>query len=262
MFSKKKLPLNSSPELPRDKLGISIEYTHSKIIDVSPDTLMKNRLWAFFDDLAISDHYKILRTQILLKTEEEGLNTILVTSVDENEGKSITAANLAITLSKEMEHTVLLVDTDLARPSLHKLFGIEPEFGLLDFLINRCPLSEIIVNPGINSLTLLAGRQNLSGSAEMIGSPRMKQLIPEMKHRYQDRYIIFDSTPVLGCADTLILSQYVDGVILVVEYDRTPKDQIEKAMELLKNTNVVGTVLNKVPVPKKNKYLNRNHNNV
>jgi exopolysaccharide/PEP-CTERM locus tyrosine autokinase len=209
---------------------------------------------AIFNDSPFADQYKILMTQILQKTKEEGLNTILITSPGDNEGKSITAVNLAISLAKEIEHTVLLVDADLRKPSLHQLLDINPAGGISDCLLNERPLADLLINPGINKLTILFGRKNLPNSAEVIGSPQMRQLIKEMKNRYPDRYIIFDSPPLLGSADTLILSQYVDGIILVVEYGKTQKDQIKKALELLKDKNLVGTILNKAMIPKREAY--------
>jgi len=242
-----------------DPLTNPIEYTQSRLIKVAHDILRCNRLMAFFDDSPVCDQYKILRTQILHKTKEEGLNTILVTSPGESEGKSITAANLAISLAREVVHTVLLVDADLRNPSLQHLFGIEPVRGLPDCLLNDIPVSELLINPGINKLTILSGRDKLPNSTEIIGSPKMRELVHEMKNRYHDRYIIFDSPPLLGSADTLILSQYVDGVILVVEYGKTQKDQVEKALELLKERNLVGTVLNKAVIPKKQAYLYGNY---
>jgi exopolysaccharide/PEP-CTERM locus tyrosine autokinase len=246
----------NSIEIPKGALTMPIKYTVSKTIDVTHDTLRDNRLVAFFDDSPIAEQYKILRTQILCKTGKERLYTLLVTSAGDSEGKSLTAANLAISIAKEVEHTVLLVDADMKKPSLHRLFGIEPAVGLSEYLLGNASLSDLFVNPGIDKLIMLLGRHKATNSAEIIGSPAMKNLIHEIKHRYQDRYIIFDAPPVIGSADTLILSQYVDGVILVAAYDETPKAQIEKALELLEATNLLGTVINKAPVAK-NLYLGR-----
>jgi exopolysaccharide/PEP-CTERM locus tyrosine autokinase len=241
-------------KIQKSTLATAIDYSQTRIVEVNPNTMRDNRLISFFNGLPVTDQYKILRTKILHKTKEEGLNTILVTSAGDSEGKSITAANLAISLAKEVVHTVLLVDADLRNPFLHKLFGIEPIGGLSDCLLNGIPLSNLLINPGINKLTILPGRHKLPDSAEIVGSPKMMELIHEMKNRYQDRYIIFDSPPLIGSADTLILSEYVDGVILVVEYGKTQKGQIEKALELLKERNLIGTILNKAVIPKKHAY--------
>jgi exopolysaccharide/PEP-CTERM locus tyrosine autokinase len=231
--------------------GASFECVSTKVIEISHTALSANRLEAFFDDSPTADFYKVLRTRILQKTEHEGWNTLLVTSPLGSEGKSLTAANLAISLAKEMEHTVLLVDADLRNPSLHRLFGIDLSNGLMECLLYQKPLCDVLVNPGPNKLTMLLNHRSIPDSTEVMGSPAMKALIKDVKHRYQDRYIIFDAPPVVGPADTLILSQYVDGVILVVEYGKTQKSQIKKAMKLLENTNMLGTVLNKAPRPKK-----------
>ncbi len=235
-------------------LSKQIDYQQSRIIELDPELLRRNRLTAFFDESSISRQYKILRTQVLHKTKENGLNTILITSPNENEGKSLTAANLAISLAMEVEHTVLLVDADLRRPTLHKLFGFEPAAGLSDGLLEGKPLPDILINPGINKLTILPGRGNFSNSDDIIGSPAMKQLISEMKNRYTNRYIIFDAPPLLDSADTLILSRHIDGIILVTEYGKTTQDHIEKALTTLKSTNILGTVLNKTKIKKKTGY--------
>ena len=241
-------------KIQKSSLAKSIDYTQTRIVDVNLDAVHNNRLVSFFDESHISDQYKILKTQILDKTKEEGLNTILVTSAGDGEGKSTTAANLAVSLAREVAQTVLLVDADLRNPSLHHLFGIEPAGGLSDCLLKDIPLSDLLINPNINKLTILPGHHKFSDSAEIIGSPKMVGLINEMKNRYQDRYIIFDSPPLIGCADTLILSKYVDGVILVVEYGKTRTDQIKKSVDLLKERNLIGTILNKAVIPKNQAY--------
>jgi len=232
----------------------SIRYEETKVIKVSETTLQENRLAAFFDNTSIADQYKILKTRILQQTMEAGLNTLLVTSAVDNEGKSITAANLAISLAKELQQTVLLVDADLRRPSLHNLFALSPSAGLSDCLLDNKPLNNLFISPGINKLTMLLGNKKVANSAELMGSPRMKKLVEEVKHRYKDRYIIFDSSPLLGFADALILSEYVDGIILVVEYGKTQRHELEKALRLIKGKNLIGAVLNKSPYSKEQEY--------
>lgn len=239
----------------KSTLPVPISYSHSKIMKVPEETLRRNRLEAYFDDSPVAEQYRVLKTQILQMTREKGLNTLLVTSPGDNDGKSLTAANLAITLAKELEHTVLLVDADLKKPSLHTLFDIHPPGSLSDALYGNGRLAGRLVNPGINKLTMLLGNQVFPHSAEIMGSPAMRKLIQEMKNRYKDRYIIFDAPPVLGSADTLILSRYVDGVILVVAHDETQVEALYKAMDLLKEANVIGTVLNKAPVGKRRAYV-------
>ncbi|MEW6380228.1 MAG: polysaccharide biosynthesis tyrosine autokinase [bacterium] len=217
-------------------------------VEIPQDILKEKRLIALFDDSPVASRYKVLKTQILQRVKPPGLNTLLVTSAIEGEGKSLTAANLAISLAKELYHTVLLVDADLRMPSLRSLFGLHQVKGLSDFFLEGAPLAELLISPGIDKLTLLPGHESLDNSAEVINSPKMKHLVEEMKSRYGDRYIIFDSAPLIGYADSLVLSRYVDGVILVVEYGKTVRDQLEKALQLLQGSNLIGTVLNKAVI--------------
>ena len=229
-------------------LPVPISYVHTRIQRVPEKTLRRNRLEAYFDDSPVAEYYRVLKTQVLQLTREKGFNTLLVTSASGHEGKSLTAANLAISLAKELEHTVLLIDADLKRPSLHRLFDLNPPGSLFDALNGGNRLAGRLINPGINKLTMLLNNQVYANSAEIMGSPAMRELIDEMKHRYADRYIIFDAPPVLGAADSLILSRHVDGVIVVAAHGETQGEDLYKAMDLLKETNVLGTVLNKAPV--------------
>ncbi|MCD6570713.1 MAG: polysaccharide biosynthesis tyrosine autokinase [Deltaproteobacteria bacterium] len=226
----------------------------SKVIKVREDILRDNRLMSYFGSNFISDQYKIIKTKILEQTKDSGLNTILVTSAFKGEGKSLTSANLAISLAKEVVYTVLLVDADLRNPSLHYLFGISPQAGLSDYLLHDTPLPELFIRPGINKLLFLPGHTSIENSSEVVSAPKMERLVKELKERYPDRYVIFDSTPVIESADSLILSKYVDGVVLVVEAGKTQKSEIKKALKLLEKRNIIGLVLNKGEIPEKRYY--------
>jgi exopolysaccharide/PEP-CTERM locus tyrosine autokinase len=249
---------NDGPQAKRPKRRRSsplrINYSQSSVVEVQEETLRNNRLIAYFDGDLISDQYKIIKTKILQKTREQGLNTILVTSAFRSEGKSVTASNIAISLAKELTHTVLLVDADLRKPSLHQLFSIEPKMGLSDYLLNDAPLADLFINPGINRLLFLPGHLSIDNSAESISAPKMERLVQELKARYPERYVIFDSSPLIESAEALILADYVDGVILVVEAGKTQLPYIEKALELLKDRNLIGLVLNKGEIPESKKY--------
>jgi len=246
----------SRAQEPGMKPALSKESDHQKstVIKVREDILRDNRLMSYFGSSFISDQYKIIKTKILEKTKNEGLNTILVTSAFKGEGKSLTAANLAISLAKEVANTVLLVDADLRNPTLHSLFGISPQAGLSDYLLHDVPLREIFIRPGIDKFLFLPGHASIDNSSEVVSSPKMENLVKGMKGRYSDRYVIFDAPPVIESSDSLILSRYVDGVILVVEAGRTQKSEIKKAITLLENRNLIGLVLNKGEIPEKRYY--------
>ncbi len=230
----------------KDKVGwISPVYSEAKAIQLDPKFAIENRIVGMLPDSPEINCYKILRTQIQHRTKDKGWNTIMVTSANPGEGKTLTSINLAITFAKEFNQTVLLVDSDLVRQTIHKYLGFESEKGLIDYLVDYRPLKDFIVWPGIDKLTLISGGRTIHNSSELLGSPRMKSLIHEMKTRYPDRYVFFDVPPVLGGADAIVLAPLVDCIIMVVAEGQTSIHDIEKALQLLPQEKFLGFVLNR-----------------
>lgn len=221
-------------------------YTRTRVISPDRGHLEKHRVMTLLDEIEIIDYYNLVRTQVLQRTREKGHNTIMVTSVADGEGKTITAINLAVSIAREVKQTVLLVDTDLRNPKIHYYLGCNSEKGLSDYLLDDVPVSELLINPGLAKMVVLPAGKPLSGSTEILGSPKMEKLVEEMKRRYPERYVIFDCPPVVAVPDALVFSSYVDGVILVVEAGRTPRNQIRRAVELLEGRNIIGLIMNKV----------------
>ncbi len=193
-----------------------------------------------------AEQYKKLRARVLAATAKNLQNTIMVTSPHAAEGKSLTAINLAVSLAQSIDHTVLLVDADLRNPSLHGYFGIEPSFGLSDYLQGDHDLSTMLIKTGFGRLVLLPAGNPSARPAELLSSDRMKALVREMKHRYQDRYVIFDSTPLLVTADALSLGSYMDGILFVIQEGNTSEKAAKQALALMKGWNVLGAVFNDV----------------
>jgi protein-tyrosine kinase len=203
-----------------------------------------------------SEQFNKLKARILNETtKQDFLNTIMLTSSDIGEGKSFVAINLAIALSKEIDHTVLLIDADLRNPSIHKYFGMEPEFGLSDYLTGKVNLADIFIKTGLGKLVLIPAGNIADNSAELLSSEKMKLLIRDLKLRYRDRYIIFDSTPLLVTADPLMLGSYMDGIIFVIQEGRTAQKSALHSFSLMKGWNILGVVFNNVP-----HYLIKSHN--
>ncbi len=199
------------------------------------------------------EQYRKLRARVLTTTKKDDSNTLMIASSDSGEGKTVTAINLAVSIAHELDHTVLLVDADLRNPSVHKYLGIKNERGLSDYLKNKATLSDVLVKTGLGKLVLLPAGTHAENSAELISSERMQDLVREMKHRYGDRYILFDSAPVLLAADALSLCNYMDGILFVVQADHTSPKTVETALSLLKGYKIIGSVFNNVPA-----YLGRN----
>jgi protein-tyrosine kinase len=197
---------------------------------------------------SVSEQFKKLKARVLnLMPKEDFRKTIMVTSSDIGEGKSVVAINLAVALSNELDYTVLLVDTDLRKPSIHRYFGIEPEYGLSDYLTGRVALDDVLIKTGIGKLIILPAGNVPDNSAELLSSEKMKMLVHELKHRYKDRYIIFDSTPLLVTADPLMLGMQMDGVVFVIQEGRTSQQAALQSMSLMKGWNILGAVFNNVP---------------
>ena len=195
----------------------------------------------------VAEQYRKLRARILLATKKDSLNTILVTSAGVGEGKSMTAVNLAVAIAGALDHTVLLVDADLRRPAVSKYLGITPACGLGDCLSGKATLKEAIIKTGIGRLAVLPAGNSPDNPAEALASDRMKDLVLELKARYMDRYVIFDSSPVLVTADALSLGNFVDGVLLVAQADRTSEKDLSQAVALMRGNNILGVVLNNLP---------------
>ena len=196
---------------------------------------------------AAAEQYKKLRARILQVTAKNFLNTIMVTSSDISEGKTITAINLAVAIANEIDYTVLLVDADLRNPSVQKYLGIKSKYGLSDYLTGKTGLSDVLIKTGIGKLVVLPAGNPPENPAELLSSDKMKRLVSEIKLRYKDRYIIFDSSPVLVTADALSLGIYMDGVVFVVKAARTSQKAAEQAISLMKGCNILGIVFNEVP---------------
>jgi len=141
---------------------------------------------------------------------------------------------------------VLLVDTDIRNPSMHRFFGLEDPPGLSDYLIGKCEIPDVLINPGIERLVILPAGRPLTNSAELLASSRMQMLLREMKERYTDRFIIFDSAPVLTSADPLVLSGMVDSILVVVEAEKTLRQDVRKVFDMMKERPIIGTVFNKM----------------
>ena len=222
-----------------------IDYTQTRHIKVPQSVLTENRLIAGNRTDPRATSFRMLRTQVLHTMRENGWTSLAITGPSKGIGKSLVATNLAISISHEVNQTVLLVDVDMRRPSIHKYFDFEPEQGLLDYLQGEAKLENLLVNPAFPRLVLLPGRGATTESSELLSSPRMINLVKELKSRYESRIIIFDMPPLLDLDDAMVFLPNVDSTLLVVENGKNTQSEVQKSMRLLGSTNLIGTVLNK-----------------
>jgi non-specific protein-tyrosine kinase len=220
-------------------------YTQTKVVHVNPEILRDNKITAWSHEGEMPKRVKMLRTQIEHKMEELNGSTLLITSTHPSEGKTFTAINLALAFAQAVARTVLLVDADLRKPSIHEILGLEAGQGLSDYLLGQVELPDVLVNPGIARLVVLPAGTQMPNSTELLSSPRMGSLVAELKHRYSNRFIIFDGSSLLASADPLAFSPYIDGFLLVVESEKTSREDFHRAKKLLEGKPLLGSVFNK-----------------
>jgi capsular exopolysaccharide synthesis family protein len=222
-----------------------IEYTQTRHVSIPQNVLADNRLIAGNRADPRATSFRMLRTQVLHAMRENDWVSLAVTGPTSGIGKSLVATNLAISISHEVNQTVLLVDADLRNPTVHKYFTLEPNYGLLDYLKGNVEVRQLLVNPAFKRLVLLPGRGSTTESSELLSSPRMINLVDELRTKYHSRIIIFDLPPVLNIDDAIVFLPYVDSTLLVVENGKNTESEVLNAMRLLESTNLIGTVLNK-----------------
>jgi len=246
-------------------LAFFIEYldTSVKTIDDVERTLQTTVLGVIpqnighiLDEGSESPHaeaYRVLRTNLLFSRKDDKLNTICVVSAGAGEGKTTTAFNLA-TVFAQSGQRVLLVDSDLRRPTLHKLMHISNNLGLTGYLLKQNTLEEVIQTTSLPTLDFMPSGKLPSSSLGILSSPQMKDLIAELKQRYD--FVFFDSPPIMGVSDASILASDVDLTLQVIQYRRYPQPMNIRAKQLIEKVggNLIGIVLNNINVSQDESY--------
>ena len=202
--------------------------------------------------IVVEEFNKLRSTVIALTKGEQFLNTVMVTSTASEEGKSMTALNLAFSLAKEQDHTVLLVDTDLRRPSVHRYLDITPDVGLVNCLRDNLPIEKALIKTGVGKLVVLPAGEAVRDPLDMLASNRMKDIVCELKERYPERYVIFDTPPAHPFADAGVLASFLDATLFVVREGKANKEDVIKTLEEFKDHNLLGVVYNDAHVFLKN----------
>jgi len=208
------------------------------------------------DDRQPAGHaYRMLRTQVLHRARAHGLSTVGVVSAVNGEGKTLTAVNLAISLAAEPNQTVMLIDLDLRRPSIARTMGIAPATGLESWFGGDDPTRKACYAlEGIERLYVLPTLTPVPASSETLAGLGTRRLLNELKDRDSGRLLIVDLPPVLLSDDALMVAPLLDAVVLVVDERRTRREDVARVMELLGNTRVIGTVLNRSKESEKRAY--------
>lgn len=200
----------------------------------------------------IAEQFRVIKRPLLTNAFNKGPgmikngNLIMVTSALAGEGKSFCTVNLAMSIAMEMDRTVLLVDADVARPTVPKILGLGTEQGLMDILLDdKLDLADVLIKTDIEKLTLLTAGRRHSHSTELLASQSMGALLRELAQRYADRIVIFDSPPILLTSEARVLATQMGQIVLVVEAETTSQQTVKETLRQIESCDVVNLIYNK-----------------
>ncbi len=208
----------------------------------------------------IADEYRVIKRPLISNAMGRGAaalahgNLIMVTSAVSGEGKSFTSVNLAMSIAAELDHTVMLVDADVARPSVLRMLGLPDGPGLLDLLEGKAEMSGVLMKTNIDKLTILPSGTPHARATELLASDAMRVLLDDISKRYPDRIVIFDSPPLTMTTEARVLASQMGQVVLVVQADMTLQADVQHALAMIESCPVKMMLLNKVRVEAKGKY--------
>jgi exopolysaccharide/PEP-CTERM locus tyrosine autokinase len=239
--------------LPRDvvKRDAQKQTTEVNVVQLSPPTksvknlVVDDRLIAYHAPRSVEGEiFKLLRTNIFFKNQGKTPRAIMITSPEQGDGKSFIAANLAVMIAQGVEEHVLLIDSDIRNPVVHKYFGYGIVEGLSEHLHREYDISKIMIKTVIPKLSIIPGGKPPLNPTELLSSKKMKSLIEEVRMRYDDRYIVIDTPPLSVASETFAMAKFVDGILLVIRSGKTRRKEIERAIEQLGKDKILGIVFN------------------
>ncbi len=202
----------------------------------------------------LADQYRVIKRPLITNATGRGAakikhgNLIMVTSAVAGEGKSFTSINLAMSIAAELDHTVMLVDADVARPSVPRMLGLPEGQGLLDILEGKVDVAGALMRTSVDKLTLLTAGPPRPHATELLASDAMNSLLEELATRYPDRIIIFDSPPLLLTTESRVLATHMGQIVVVVRADSTLQSVVQQALATIENCPVKLMVLNQAQV--------------
>jgi len=223
------------------------EIDFAGLPNMIPDegNLVRYRIVAAQQDAPERSMYKVLRTRVLQRLRAARWNVIGVSGTGPGEGKTVTAINLAYSLAQDVNHQVILVDLDLRRPSIHTYLGMEPGKDLSDYLNGSARLEDILVRPDEKRLAVLTNQTTHRDSSEVLSTPELTALVQRLRSLGPKTITIFDLPPALAGDDVLAFSPLIDAMLLVVAEGTCRREHLAETNELLKDTEILGTILNR-----------------
>lgn len=237
-----------------EEILAKLVYNQENVVELDPKRLENNRIVAHVKTNPASWVFDSLRTQVLQKMEENNWKTMAIISPTSGSGKTVISINLAISIAQSPQKTAMLVDFDMRKPRIAQYLGLKHKKSMNDFLKGTADLSEIIVNPSIPRLTIIPTNKPVHKSSETLSLSKVKNLIVELKERYESRIVIFDLPPILHADDAMVLLPHVDCVLLVVGDGADNEADLKQTMRLLDKSNILGVVVNRSEVEPKSYY--------
>jgi protein-tyrosine kinase len=201
---------------------------------------------------ALVEDFRIIKRPLIKKAFAERApgdlpgNLIMVTSSLPGEGKTYCAINLAMSIAMELDHTVLLVDADVARPSVLRTLGLPAQRGLMDILVDESlDLSDVMLRTNVPTLAILPAGTSTPRATELLASAAMTNLVMEIAHRYPDRIVIFDSPPLLLTSEARVLASHMGQIAVVVESETTTQHAVKESLSQLEGIANVNLIYNK-----------------
>ena len=234
------------------------DFSTVRVITTDPAVLRANRV--LIESAArqpAEGAYRMLRTRVMRAMRGRGWRRLGITAAGANEGKTLTALNLAISMAAQRTQPVVLVDLDLRRPKINQYFGIPGDqfVGLSDYLSGTAEsIEDLLVSPGIEGLHCILGSRSVDRSSDMLASPRGKAFMTELAQKLTGALLVFDLPPLLATDDPLVVAPMIDGLLFVVADRISLRSEVASAAKLLQEFNVVGTVLNMSSEPVKGGY--------
>lgn len=238
-------PEHAGPTVEHAQALGQFDYINTKVVPLRAEHLERNRIVAYNKNSNMSWAFDLLRTQVLQTMEENGWRTLAITSPTPEAGKTVLAINLAMSIAHHTTKTALLVDFDLRRPRVGSSLGLPMDKSLNELLSNQAGLEEVLVNPTLPRFVVLPTREPIPLSTEMLSSPKVSNLIHDLRERYDSRICIFDLPPLLSSDDAITILPKFDCVLLVVANGMNNKKDIEDCLYHLATANLIGAVLNK-----------------
>jgi protein-tyrosine kinase len=202
----------------------------------------KRRIALIQPDSYVAEQFRALRGRIDAIAAERRIRTVVVTSAFPGEGKTTASVNLAAVTSLSLGRRVLLIDCDLRKPKVHVSLGLRPQSGLAEVLQGEATLADSVMKVEGAAFEVLAVRSRPRNPSELLGSSAMRKLMDEVSEKY-DR-VILDSPAALGLPDVKAISEFSDGVVIVVRADFTSQQEVEHLLEIVDRSRVLGLVLN------------------